>query len=151
RPILDIVERLIADLERLINWKFTPPIELHALGARLQPTGRVVRVSRLDESLRGTFAQARRLLLPVREPLRDATRRRRGRKAGAGHPFRVSVLPGRTAPPKAARRRDLERLLRDELLRLHPDREKHHRAAQAEVGRLAHHLSRAILAKPRAR
>jgi hypothetical protein len=54
-PIMAIVERLVKDLERLITWKFTPPIELHELDAKLTPTGRVVRLSRLDESIRDAF------------------------------------------------------------------------------------------------
>src|SRR5712691_7307483 len=31
RPLVELLERVIADLERLRQWEFTPPIELHEL------------------------------------------------------------------------------------------------------------------------
>jgi hypothetical protein len=52
RPLREVVDRVVADLERLINWQFTPPIELHELNAKLKSTGRIVRLARLDEGLR---------------------------------------------------------------------------------------------------
>src|SRR5712692_1763048 len=79
-PILDIVERVVSDLERLINWKFTPPIVLQERDAKLKPTRRTVHLSRLDESIREAFEQARQELLGVREHLRKDTQRARGRK-----------------------------------------------------------------------
>jgi len=145
RPIRDSVERVVADLERLIHWRFTPPIELHELNATLTPTGRVVRLSRLDETIRDAFETARTTLLPIRATLREATERRRGRKATLVQPFRVSATPSRTPPPTPARRRELERPLCDELLRLHPDRHTRARAARADAARVAHRLLDALL------
>jgi len=55
RPLLDIVERVISDLERLIQWKFTPPIVLQELDAKHKPTRRRAHLSRLDEAIRETF------------------------------------------------------------------------------------------------
>jgi hypothetical protein len=145
RPIRQRVDRLVAELERLINWRFTPPIELHELDAKLKPTGRIARLARLDEGLRDAFDTARRALLGVRATLRDVTDRHRGRKATLVQPFRVSVLTAPATPPTPARRRDLERLLRDELLRLHPDRTRRPRAARIDVGRLARRIGNSIL------
>jgi hypothetical protein len=42
RPIRELVDRVVADLERLITWQFTPPIVRHELNAKLKPTGRIV-------------------------------------------------------------------------------------------------------------
>jgi len=139
------VDRVVADLERLINWQFTPPIELHELNAKLEPTDRIVRVARLDEGVRETFETARRALLGVQAMLHDVTDRSRGRKATLVQPFRVSALRARAEPPTPARRRDLERRLRDELLRLHPARTRNPRAARLDVGPLARRISNAIL------
>jgi hypothetical protein len=144
-PIVNIVERVVADLERLITWEFTPPIELHELDATLTPTGRVVRLSRLDESMRNAFERARSTLLGGCATLRKATERHRCRKATLVQPFRVSGIPSRTAPPQPARRRELERRLRDELLRLHPDRETRPRAARTDAGHVARDIIAAIL------
>src|SRR5262245_8388870 len=96
RTLVEIVNRGVADRQRLIDWKFTPPIELHALDAKLIPTGQVVRLSGLDETLRAVFERARTMLMPMQAELREATRRRRGRKAVLVHPFRVSALGART-------------------------------------------------------
>ena len=145
RPILALVGRVVADLERLINWEFDPPIELHELGATLKPTRRTVRLSRLDENIRGAFEGARRALLAVRANLREATRRGRGRKATLVQPFRVSAIKSPTEPPTPVRRRQLERMLRDQILRLHPDRGTPPRAARADAGRLARRLIASIL------
>jgi hypothetical protein len=116
------VDRVVADLERLINWQFAPPIELQELDAKLTPTGRIVRVARLNEGVREVFGTARRALLGVQARLHEVTDRSRGRKATLVQPFRVSAFRARAARPMPARRRDLERQLRDELLRLRPKR-----------------------------
>jgi hypothetical protein len=131
RPLLDVVEQVIADLERLIQWRFTPPIVLQKLDANLKPTGRTVRLTRLDEALRETFGKARQELLWVRANLRQATQRPRGRKAKLVQPFRISALP------KPARRRELVKLVRVQLFALHPDRKTRPRAAMATADRLA--------------
>jgi hypothetical protein len=146
RPIRELVDRVVADLERLITWQFTPPIELHELDAKLTPTGRIVR---LDEGLRDAFETARSALLGVQEQLHDVTDRHRGRKATLVQPF-GSALISRAARPLPARRRDLERLLRVELLRLHPTRISNPRAARRDVGRLARRIGNSIL-PPRSR
>jgi hypothetical protein len=145
RPIRKRVDRLVADLEWLINWRCTPPIEQHELDAKFKPTGRIVRLERLPEGLRDAFETARRALLGVRATLHDVTDRHRGRKATLVQPFRVSALRSRAAPPTPARRRDLERRLRDELLRLHPARTRNPRAARLDAGRLARRISNSIL------
>ena len=137
RPLLDSVERVVADLERLIQWKFTPPMELLELDATLQPTGRTVHLSRLDEPIRAVFGKARKELLWVREELRKDTRRARGRKATL-----VSPRPGSTRPrfpevAKPVRRRELVRIVRAQILALHPSRTKPSRAARASAARLA--------------
>jgi hypothetical protein len=144
-PIAAIVDGVVADLERLIRWEFTPPIEVHEVDAKRIPTGRVVRLSRLDETVRAVFERARTMLMPIQADLREATRRRRGRKAGLVHPFPVSARAARAAPPTPARRRDLEQRLCQELLQLHPARQARPHAARAEVGRMARQIIRAIL------
>ena len=58
RPLLDIVERVISDLERLIQWKFTPPIVLQELDAKHKPTRRRAHLSRLDESHSRDFRES---------------------------------------------------------------------------------------------
>jgi hypothetical protein len=131
RPLLDVVERVIADLERLIQWKFTPPIVLQKLDENLEPTGRMEHLTRLDEALRETFGKARQELLWVRASLRQDTQRPRGRKAKLVQPFRASALP------KRARRRELVKMVRAQLLVLHPDRKTRPRAARATTDRLA--------------
>ena len=83
--------------------------------------------------------------LGVQAMLHDVTDRSRGRKATLVQPFRVSALRARAEPPTPARRRDLERRLRDELLRLHPARTRKPRAARLDVGRLAHRIGNSIL------
>jgi hypothetical protein len=137
RPILDLVDGVIGDLERLITWEFTPPIELHELDATLKPTRRTIRLSRLDEGIRAAFETARSALLPVRENLRTATQRDRGRKPTLVQPGTVSALRMPTGSPPPARRRELERLLRDQILLLHPQRTIRPRAASGEAGRMA--------------
>jgi hypothetical protein len=145
RPIRELVDRVVADLERLITWQFTPPIELHELDAKLKPTGRIVRLARLDEGMREAFETARSGLLGIWAGLHEVTDRHRGRKATLVQPFRVSTLTARAARPTPARRRDLERLLRDELLQLHPARKRHPRAARLDVGPLARRIGKSIL------
>lgn len=135
RPLLDIVERVISDLEHLIQWKFNPPIVLHERDAKRKR--RRVRLSRLDEAIREAFEKARQELLWVRENLRKDTQRPRGRKATLVQPYRVSALSRSTERPKPARRRELARMVRAQILALHPDREKRPHAARAEAGRLA--------------
>ncbi len=137
RPLLDIVERVIADLERLIQWKFAPPIVLHELDAKLKPTHRKVRLSRLDEASREAFGKARQELLGVRENLRKDTQRRRGQKATLVQPHRVSTRSRSPELPKPARRRELVRMVRVQILALHPNRKKPPRAARAQADRLA--------------
>jgi hypothetical protein len=135
RPLLDIGERVISDLEHLIQWKFNPPIMLHERDAKRKR--RRVRLSRLDEAIREAFEKARKELLWVRENLRKDTQRPRGRKATLVQPYRVSALSRSTERPKPARRRELARMVRAQILALHPDREKRPRAARADAGRLA--------------
>ena len=137
RPLLDIVERVISDLERLIQWKFTPPIVLQELDAKHKPTRRRAHLSRLDEAIREAFEKARTELLWVRESLRKDTQRPRGRKATLVQPYRVSARAMSSAGPKAARRRDLVRMVCAEILRLHPKRATRPRAARAQAERLA--------------
>jgi hypothetical protein len=145
RPLRQLVDRVVADLEQLITWQFTPPIELEELDAKLKPTGHIVRLTRLDEGLRDAFETARRTLLGFQATLHEMTNRHRGRKATLVQPFRVSALTARAARPTPARRRELERRLRDELLRLHPDRTTRPRAAQLDTGRLARRIGNSIL------
>jgi hypothetical protein len=148
RPIRELVDRVVADIERLINWQFTPPIEFHELDAKLKPTGRIVCVQ-LDEGMRDALETARSALLGVRATLHEVTDRHRGRKVTLVQPF-GSPLTARAARPTPARRRDLERLLRDELRRLHPDRTKRPGAARLDVDRLARRIGNSIL-PPRSR
>jgi hypothetical protein len=145
RPLRELVDRVVADLERLINWQFAPPIELQELDAKLTPTGRIVRVARLNEGVREVFGTARRALLGVQARLHEVTDRSRGRKATLVQPFRVSALRSRAEPPTPARRRDLERRLRDELLRLHPARKRNPSVARLDVERLARRIGNSIL------
>jgi hypothetical protein len=147
-PIRQRVDRVVADLEWLISWRFTPPIERHELDAKLKPTGRIV-YAQLDAGMRAAFATARNALLAVRATLHDVTDRHRGRKVTLVQPF-GSTLTARAARPTPARRRDLERLLRDELRRLHPDRTKRPGAARLDVDRLARRIGNSIL-PPRSR
>jgi hypothetical protein len=120
-PLLDIVDRVIADLQHLSRWEFKPPIVLRELDAKLKPTRRTVRLSRLDESMREAFEKARQELLGVRVHLCEDTRRGRGRKATRVLPYRVSVRSRSTEVPKPARRRELTRMLGAQLLALNPD------------------------------
>ena len=83
-------------------------------------------------------------LLWVRENLRDDTRRVRGRKATLVQPYRVSARSMSSAGPKAARRRDLVKMVRTEILRLHPQRAARRRAALVRAGRLARGIIAAI-------
>lgn len=144
RPIRQLVDRVVADLERLITWQFTPPIELHELDAKLKPTGRIARLARLDEGVRDAFETARSALLGLRATLHEGTDRHRGRKATLVQPP-VSTLAARATRPTPARRRELERRLRDELLRLHPARKRNPRAARLDVGRLALRIGNSVL------
>jgi hypothetical protein len=137
RPLRDIVERVISDLERLIQWKFTPPIVLQELDAKHKPTRRRAHLFRLDEAIRETFEKARKELLGVRESLRKDTQRPRGRKATLVQPYRVSARSMSSAGPKAARRRDLVRMVHAEILRLHPKRATCPRAVRTQAARLA--------------
>jgi hypothetical protein len=140
RPLLAIVERVISDLEDLIQWEFDPPIELHELDATHKRTRRRVRLSRLDETVREAFGKARKELLRVRANLRMDTQRLRGRKATLVQPYRVSARSRSPELPKLARRRDLARLVRAQILALHPNRKKAPRAARATADRLASDL-----------
>jgi hypothetical protein len=137
RPLLDIVERVFSDLGQLLEWQFNPPIVLHERDAKNRPTHRTVRLSRLDETVREAVERARRELRWVREALRTDTQRSRGRKATLVQPYRVSARSRSSAGPKAARRRDLVRMVRAEILRLHPKRATYPRVAQAQAGRVA--------------
>jgi hypothetical protein len=137
-PIRDIVEQLIADLERLIDWKFTPPIAWEELDAKHKRTGRTVRLASLDENIRGAFTTARRALLVVRARLREDTRRSRGRPRTLVHPFQGS----------AVRQRELVAVLRDQLLTLHPARKQHARTARIEAAHLAREIIAAVLPRP---
>jgi hypothetical protein len=139
-PLLAIVERVISDLEDLIQWEFDPPIELHELDATHKRTGRRVRLSRLDETVRETFGKARKELLWVRANLRTDTLRLRGRKATLVQPSRVSARFRSPALPKLARRRELVRLVRVQILALHPDRKTRPRAATIQANRLAREI-----------
>jgi len=143
RPLLDIVERVIADLERLIQWKFMPPIVLHELDKKLKRTRRTVCLSRLDETVREVFSKARKELLGVRAELRKDTLRPHGRKATLVQPRAVSTRRA-SEPAKPARRRELMRLIRTQILALHPNRTKPSRAARATAGRLAGDIIDAI-------
>jgi hypothetical protein len=142
RPIRELVDRVVADLGRLINWQFTPPIEFHELDAKLKPTGRI---ARLDEGLRDVFETARTALRGLQATLHEVTDRHRGRKATLVQPFTVSTLTTRAARPTPARRPELERQLRDELLQVHPDRTRHPHAARLDAGRLARRIGNSIL------
>lgn len=145
RPLLDIIDRAIVDLEYLIQWEFTPPIELHELDATHKPTGRTVRLSRLDEAIRDAFGRARKELLWVREDLHADTQRPQGRKATLVEPSRVSTRPRSPELPKSARRRELVRMVRTQILALHPDRTKPPRPARATANRLAAEIIASIL------
>jgi hypothetical protein len=131
------VERVIAELEQLIQWEFTPPIVLHERDAKHKPTHRTVRLTRLDEGIRAVFAKARMELLWVRELLRGDTQRPRGRKATLVQPYQVSTRSRSSEVPKAARRRDLVRMVRAEILALHPERTTRPRTARAQAEPLA--------------
>jgi hypothetical protein len=144
-PLRQLVDRVVADLERLITWQFTPPIKLQELDAKLKLTGRIVYLARLDGELRDAFETARSTLLGFQATLHEMTDRHRGRKATLVQPFRVSALRARVARPTPARRRELERRLRDELLLLHPDRTTRPRAARLDTGRLARCIGNSIL------
>ncbi len=91
RPLRELVERVIAELEQLIQWQFTPPIVLHERDAKHTKTHRTVRLTRLDEAIRETFAKARTELLGVRAMLRQDTQGPRGRKATLVQPYQVSA------------------------------------------------------------
>src|SRR5215831_2878741 len=137
-PLRKRLDEVIANLETLRDWQFRPPIELEELDAKLKPTGRIVKLSRLDENLRRTFERARQALLGTQRELHDATRRPRGRKAGLVKPFGVAPFSLARGLPTPARRRELVRMLRDEIFALHPDRKTRRREAKAQAGRLAH-------------
>ena len=144
RPLRDSIERVVADLERLSRWKFTPPIELLELDAKLRPTGRTVQLSRLDEAICEAFGKARKELLWVLEELRKDTRRPQGRKAILVQPRPVSTRPPAPEWAKPARRRELARMIRAKILALHPNRNKPPRAARATAERLAGDIIDAI-------
>jgi hypothetical protein len=134
-PLLEIVERVLSDLEQLIHWEFTPPIELRELNAKRKPTQRTVRLSWRDAALRVSLEQTQQELLRLRANLRTDTQRARGRKATLVHPY--SRQP--------ARRRDLVRMVRAELLALHPNRGTPPRAARATANRLADDIIGSVL------
>jgi len=136
-PLRKLVDEVIAKLETLRDWQF-PPIELKELDAKLRPTGRIVKLSRLDENRRRTFERARQALLGIQAELHEATRRPRGRKAGLVKPFGVAPFPLARGLPTPARRRELVRMLHEEIFALHPDRKTRQRTAKAQAGRLAH-------------
>ncbi len=144
RPLLELVERVIAELEQLIQWQFTPPIVLHELDAKHKATQRTVRLSRLDEGIRAAFAKARTELLWVREALRQDTQRPRGRTATLVQPYRVSTRSRSSERPQPARRRDLARMVRAEILALHPERTTRPRAARIQAERLARDIIASI-------
>lgn len=144
RPLLELVERVIAELEQLIQWQFTPPIVLHEQDAKHEPTQRMARLARLDEGVRAAFDRARTELLGVREMLRQDTQRPRGRKATLVQPYPVSTRSRTSAIPKAARRRDLVRMVRAEILALHPEQTTRPRAARVQAERLARAIIAAI-------
>jgi hypothetical protein len=143
-PLRDRVERVIAELEQLIQWEFTPPIVLQERDAQHKPTGRTVRRARIDEGIRAAFEKARTELLEVRETLRRDTQRPRGRKATLVQPYQVSTRSRSSEVPKAARRRDLVGMVRAEILALHPERTTRPRAARAQAERLARAIIAAI-------
>jgi hypothetical protein len=145
RPLRQLVDRMVADLKQLITGQLTAPIELQELDAKHEPTGRPVYRSQLDEGLRQAVETARRALMGLQAKLHEATDRHRGRKATLVQPFRVSALRARAAPPRPARRRELEQRLRDELLRFHPNRVTRPHAARLETGRLARRIGNSIL------
>jgi len=136
-PLRKLVDKVIANLETLRDWQF-PPIELKELDAKLRPTRRIMKLSRLDENRRRTFERARQALLGIQRELHEATRRPRGRKAGLVKPFGVAPFPLARGLPTPARRRELVRMLHEEIFALHPDRETRQRAAKAQAGHLAH-------------
>jgi len=136
-PLRKLVDEVIANLETLRDWQF-PPIELKELDAKLRPTRRIVKLSRLDENRRRTFERARQGLLGIQRELHDATRRPRGRKARLVKPFGVAPFSLVRGLPTPARRRELVRMLHEEIFALHPDRKTRQRAAKAHAGRLAH-------------
>jgi hypothetical protein len=117
---------------------------LHERDAKNRPTHRTVRLSRLDETVREAVERARRELLWVREELRTDTQRSRGRKATLVQPYRVSARSRSSERPKAARRRDLVRMVCAEILALHPERTTRPRAARVQVERLARDIIDAI-------
>jgi hypothetical protein len=137
RPLLEFLERVIAELEQLIQWEFTPSIVRHELDAKHTRTHRTVRLTRLDEGIRAAFEKARTELLGVRAMLRQDTQRPRGRKATLVQPYRVSARSRSSGGPKAARRRDVVKMVRAEILGLHPSRATRPRAARAQAERLA--------------
>jgi len=144
RPLRDRVERVIAELEQLSQWEFTPPIVLHELDAEHKATHRTVRRARLDESICAAFAKARTELLWVRELLRRDTERSRGRKVTLVQPYRVSARSRSAERPKPARRRELARMVGAQILALHPERTMRPRAARAQAERLAGAIIAAI-------
>jgi hypothetical protein len=145
RPLRQLVDQMVADLKQLLTEQFTAPIELEELNATHEPTGRTVRRSQLDGGLREAVETARSALIGLQAELHKATDRRRGRKATLVQPFRVSAFRDRAARPMPARRRELERQLRDELLRFHPNRVTRPHAARLETGRLARRIGSSIL------
>jgi hypothetical protein len=144
RPLLDLVERVISDLDRLTWWTFTPPIVLREHDAKHKPTRRRVRLSRLDETIRAAFERARKELRWVGEKLRTDTQRPRGRTAMRVRPYRLSVGSRSAEQPKPARQRDLARMVCAKILALHPGRTTRPRVARAQAERLARAIIAAI-------
>jgi hypothetical protein len=132
RPILNIVERVIAELEQVIQWTFTPPASLEELDPRHKPTGRTVRVARLDETIRSACAKARSEVVGIRRHLRRDTQRLRGRKATLVWPHEAQSITLR-----AARRRDLAQMVCRQILALYPAQTRVPRAAKAQAARVA--------------
>jgi hypothetical protein len=143
--VLTRVERVIADHEALDGWTFDPPIERRELNEDLRPTGRTVRLTRLDEDIRKAFTRARSELWRVHRELREATQRHRGRKATLVRPFRVGVFFSSLASSRRrVSRRTLVKMLREQILPLHPNSKGRPREARAEAGHLARPIIDAV-------
>jgi hypothetical protein len=132
RPILNIVERVIADLEQVINWTFRPAIMLEERDAQHKPTGRTVQLARLDETIRSTCAKARNEVVGIRRLLRRDAQRLRGRKATLVWPYEAQSITLR-----AARRRDLAQMVCRQILALYPAQTRVPHAAKAQAARVA--------------
>jgi hypothetical protein len=144
RPLLDLVERVISDLDRLTQWTFSPAIVVQEHDAKYQPTRRRVRLSQLEETIRAAFERARTELRWVGEKLRTDTRRPRGRPATRVQPYRLSAGSRSAEQSKPARQRDLARMVCAKILALHPGQTTRPRVARAQAERLARAVIAAI-------